>query len=95
MTAWSPLAGGVLTGKYAGGKAETDARMNSEMMKGFNRADERSRKSLPRSRRSPVRSAGPRLRFPSPGCDSVRSPSSPSSEPESWSRSRTTSPAST
>src|SRR5271165_2247959 len=44
LTAWSPLAGGVLSGKYAGGKAETEARMNSEMMKGFSRADERARR---------------------------------------------------
>ena len=43
VTAWSPLAGGVLTGKYAEGKAEADARMNNEMMKSFNRADERAR----------------------------------------------------
>jgi aryl-alcohol dehydrogenase-like predicted oxidoreductase len=42
VTAWSPLAGGVLTGKYLDGKAAADARMNSEMMKGFNRADERA-----------------------------------------------------
>ncbi len=42
VTAWSPLAGGVLTGKYAEGKAAADARMNSEMMKGFDRADERA-----------------------------------------------------
>ena len=35
VTAWSPLASGVLTGKYAGGKAGTDARLNSEMMKDF------------------------------------------------------------
>ncbi len=35
VTAWSPLAGGLLTGKYAGGKAEADARMNSEMMQRF------------------------------------------------------------
>ena len=41
MTAWSPLAGGVLTGKYAEGKAGADARMNSEMMKGSDRADGR------------------------------------------------------
>lgn len=41
VTAWSPLAGGVLTGKYAEGKAEADARMNSEMMKGFRPAEER------------------------------------------------------
>ncbi len=42
VTAWSPLAGGVLTGKYAGGKAEADARMNSEMMKGFAQPRERT-----------------------------------------------------
>ncbi len=42
VTAWSPLAGGVLTGKYVAGKAAADARMNSEMMKSFNRADERT-----------------------------------------------------
>ncbi len=41
VTAWSPLAGGVLTGKYLDGKADDDARMNSEMMRDFNRADER------------------------------------------------------
>lgn len=41
VTAWSPLASGVLTGKYAAGKAEADARMNSEMMKGFARSDAR------------------------------------------------------
>jgi aryl-alcohol dehydrogenase-like predicted oxidoreductase len=43
VTAWSPLAGGVLTGKYAEGRAEADARMNNEMMKSFSRADERTR----------------------------------------------------
>ena len=32
----------MLTGKYAEGKAEADARMNSEMMKGFSPADERT-----------------------------------------------------
>jgi aryl-alcohol dehydrogenase-like predicted oxidoreductase len=42
VTAWSPLAGGVLTGKYSECRAEADARMNSEMMKGFNRADLRT-----------------------------------------------------
>ena len=46
VTAWSPLAGGVLTGKYVEGKAATDARMNSEMMKGFNRDDERAKKVI-------------------------------------------------
>ena len=43
VTAWSPLAGGVLTGKYAEGKAEAEARMNHEMAKGFTRADERTK----------------------------------------------------
>ena len=44
VTAWSPLAGGVLTGMYVEGKAEADARMNNEMMKGYNRDDERARR---------------------------------------------------
>jgi aryl-alcohol dehydrogenase-like predicted oxidoreductase len=43
VTAWSPLAGGVLTGKYAEGQAAPDARMNSEMMKAFSRDNERTR----------------------------------------------------
>lgn len=34
VTAWSPLAGGVLTGKYASGDA-ADARYSHEMMKGW------------------------------------------------------------
>src|SRR6201984_1375735 len=34
VTAWSPLAGGVLTGKYASGDAG-DARYSNEMMKGW------------------------------------------------------------
>ena len=44
VTAWSPLAGGALTGKYVEGKAEADARMNNEMMKSYNRSDERARR---------------------------------------------------
>jgi aryl-alcohol dehydrogenase-like predicted oxidoreductase len=37
VTAWSPLKGGVLSGKYRRGEsgAEADARYSSEMMKGF------------------------------------------------------------
>jgi aryl-alcohol dehydrogenase-like predicted oxidoreductase len=35
VTAWSPLASGVLTGKFARGKAGADARLNGEMMKDF------------------------------------------------------------
>ncbi|MEW4570316.1 aldo/keto reductase [Tautonia sp. JC769] len=41
VTAWSPLAGGLLTGKYVEGRAEADARMNSEMMKQFAQGRER------------------------------------------------------
>lgn len=43
VTAWSPLAGGVLTAKYAEGKATADARMNSEMMKSFSQEGERTK----------------------------------------------------
>jgi aryl-alcohol dehydrogenase-like predicted oxidoreductase len=35
VTAWSPLAGGVLTGKYHGHGSPEQARMNNDMMKGF------------------------------------------------------------
>ncbi|QDV36883.1 aldo/keto reductase [Tautonia plasticadhaerens] len=41
VTAWSPLASGVLTGKYAGGKAEADARLRNDMMKDFAPAGDR------------------------------------------------------
>jgi aryl-alcohol dehydrogenase-like predicted oxidoreductase len=42
VTAWSPLAGGVLTGKYLRGEAPADARMNSEMMKGHDQSSDRT-----------------------------------------------------
>jgi len=35
VTAWSPLAGGVLTGKYHGHGSSEQARMNTDMAKGF------------------------------------------------------------
>ena len=35
FTAWSPLAGGMLTGKYHGHGSNEQGRMNSEMMKDF------------------------------------------------------------
>jgi aryl-alcohol dehydrogenase-like predicted oxidoreductase len=35
VTAWSPLAGGVLTGKYHGHGSAEQARMNSDMMKNY------------------------------------------------------------
>ncbi|WP_165072909.1 aldo/keto reductase [Paludisphaera rhizosphaerae] len=42
VTAWSPLAGGALTGKYVGNKAGADARLNSEMMKEWQRTDDQA-----------------------------------------------------
>ena len=35
LTAWSPLANGILTGKYHGHGSSEQGRMNSDMMKGF------------------------------------------------------------
>jgi aryl-alcohol dehydrogenase-like predicted oxidoreductase len=35
VVAWSPLSGGILTGKYHGNGSSEAGRMNSEMMKGF------------------------------------------------------------
>jgi aryl-alcohol dehydrogenase-like predicted oxidoreductase len=35
LTAWSPLASGILTGKYHGHGSSEQGRMNNEMMKGF------------------------------------------------------------
>jgi aryl-alcohol dehydrogenase-like predicted oxidoreductase len=35
LVAWSPLAGGVLTGKYSGGAAAGDGRYTTEMMRAF------------------------------------------------------------
>jgi aryl-alcohol dehydrogenase-like predicted oxidoreductase len=40
LVAWSPLAGGVLSGKYASGKAAGDARYSNEMMRSFLPAQE-------------------------------------------------------
>ena len=40
VTAWSPLAGGLLSGKYHGGGKQTDARLSNEMMKEFVPADQ-------------------------------------------------------
>ena len=41
LVAWSPLAGGVLTGKYEGGQPAGDARYSGEMMRGFMPAADR------------------------------------------------------
>jgi aryl-alcohol dehydrogenase-like predicted oxidoreductase len=35
LTAWSPLASGILTGKYHGHSSSEQGRMNNDMMKGF------------------------------------------------------------
>ncbi len=35
LVAWSPLAGGILSGKYNSGKTEADARFKSDMMSSF------------------------------------------------------------
>ncbi|HEY0758030.1 MAG TPA: aldo/keto reductase [Acidisarcina sp.] len=35
VTAWSPLKGGILSGKYHGGAKAVDGRMSSEMMQDF------------------------------------------------------------
>jgi aryl-alcohol dehydrogenase-like predicted oxidoreductase len=41
VTAWSPLAGGLLTGKYAGDQQQGGGRYDNPMMKGFAANDER------------------------------------------------------
>ena len=42
VTAWSPLAGGVLTGKYHGHGSSDQGRMNGDMMKAFMPDEERA-----------------------------------------------------
>ncbi len=42
LTAWSPLAGGILTGKYHGHASPEQGRMNTEMMKNFKPEQERA-----------------------------------------------------
>ena len=42
ITAWSPLAGGVLSGKYQGGTQAKDSRYSSDMMKAFQASGERT-----------------------------------------------------
>ncbi|MGD0390779.1 MAG: aldo/keto reductase [Tepidisphaeraceae bacterium] len=46
VTAWSPLAGGVLSGKYQGGAQAKDARYNSEMMKPMMAGGDRAEKII-------------------------------------------------
>ena len=42
FTAWSPLAGGVLTGKYHGHGSSEQARLSSDMMKDFRPEQQRA-----------------------------------------------------
>jgi aryl-alcohol dehydrogenase-like predicted oxidoreductase len=42
VTAWSPLSGGVLSGKYHGKDSSTEGRMNGDMMKDFKPDQERA-----------------------------------------------------
>src|SRR5262249_35742052 len=42
VTAWSPLAGGILSGKYHGKEKPSDGRMTNEMMKEFLHEQERT-----------------------------------------------------
>ena len=94
VTAWSPLGGGVLTGKYRG-----EARPRTPAM--TTRDDEAAtcpppiapRRWSRRSRRSPVRSIVRLPRWPWRGCGSDPCRSSRSSGPGVWSSSGTTSPA--
>jgi aryl-alcohol dehydrogenase-like predicted oxidoreductase len=44
ITAWSPLAGGVLSGKYQAGTQAKDARYSSDMMKAFQASGDRTEK---------------------------------------------------
>jgi aryl-alcohol dehydrogenase-like predicted oxidoreductase len=44
ITAWSPLAGGVLSGKYQGGAQAKDARFSSDMMKPMQAGGDRTEK---------------------------------------------------
>jgi aryl-alcohol dehydrogenase-like predicted oxidoreductase len=44
ITAWSPLAGGVLSGKYHSGTQSKDGRYSSDMMKAFQASGERAEK---------------------------------------------------
>lgn len=42
VTAWSPLAGGVLSGKYQGGSQAKDSRYSSDMMKAWQATGDRA-----------------------------------------------------
>jgi aryl-alcohol dehydrogenase-like predicted oxidoreductase len=44
ITAWSPLAGGVLSGKYEGGTQPRDGRFSTDMMKSYKAGGDRAEK---------------------------------------------------
>jgi aryl-alcohol dehydrogenase-like predicted oxidoreductase len=65
VTAWSPLAGGALTGKYLKDqKQAAEGRYSSEMMKTFLPPPSARRLWFERSWRSPKSAGGPRPRLP-------------------------------
>ncbi len=47
LVAWSPLSGGILTGKYSGGQTNAEARYSADMMKGFMPAEDRPARIIP------------------------------------------------
>ena len=53
ITAWSPLAGGVLSGKYQAGTQATDARFSSDMMKAVQATGDRVEKIVPAVKQVP------------------------------------------
>jgi aryl-alcohol dehydrogenase-like predicted oxidoreductase len=56
LTGWSPLANGVLTGKYHGDGSSEPGRMSSDMLKGLCRSNSGPTGSSGPSRRCPIRS---------------------------------------
>jgi aryl-alcohol dehydrogenase-like predicted oxidoreductase len=84
ITAWSPLAGGVLSGKYEGGTQPRDGRFSTDMMKSYKAGGDRAEKSSRPSNRWLGRSGKVRRRLRWPGCCIAINRSFPSSEPGKW-----------
>jgi aryl-alcohol dehydrogenase-like predicted oxidoreductase len=84
LTAWSPLAGGLLTGRYHGHASPEQGRMNSEMMKELCRSDSGRTASSRPSKLCPLRPAAAWRRSRWPGFATAPCRSSPSSARESF-----------
>lgn len=78
VVAWSPLAGGVLSGKYHSAKA-SDARYSTEMMKDFMSSGERTDRIIQALNRVSKKPVARTPRLPWPGCAIARFRWSPSS----------------